>query len=188
MTALEPGASKRNTNRGIVTAALLLLYILLVSYGNVVLSSVVEEKVSRVVELLLITVRPRRILAGKLLGIGVLGIGQIVATGAAALIGRAASGKGAIPAAGVQIFALSVLWFLLGYALFSAGYAVLGSLVSRQEDTASAQGPMTVVLVIVYLAAISTLSSPDATLGQICTYIPFTAPMVVPARVVLGHL
>lgn len=188
VTAIEPGARARNTNRGIVTAALVLLYILLISYGSVVLSSVVAEKASRVVEVLLVTVRPRRLLAGKLLGIGVLGMGQILAVGSAALLGRAATGKGAIPAAGVQIFGLSLLWFLLGYALFSAGYAVLGSLVSRQEDTNSAQGPMTGVLVISYIAAISTLGSPDATLAQVCTFVPFTAPMVVPARVVLGHI
>jgi len=188
VSALERGARTRNAERGIVIAALVLLYFLLISYGNIVLSSVVEEKASRVVELLLVTVCPRRILAGKLLGIGVLGIGQIVVVGVAALIGRLASGKGGVPAAGAQIFELSLLWFLLGYALFSAGYAVLGSLVSRQEDTASAQGPMTAVLVISYIAAISALGSPDATLAKICTFIPFTAPLVVPARVVLGHV
>jgi ABC-2 type transport system permease protein len=164
------------------------LYISLITFASAVLSSVVEEKASRVVELLLVTVPARRILAGKLLGIGVLGIVPIVAVGAAAPIGRVATGKGSIPAAGAQIFALSLLWFLLGYALFSAGYAVLGSLVSRQEDTASAQGPMTVVLVISYIAASAALGTPDGTVAQVCTFIPFTAPMVVLARVVLGHV
>ncbi len=188
VSALDRGAKTRNAERGIVITALVLLYFLLITYGSIVLTSVVEEKASRVVELLLVTVGPRRILAGKLLGIGVLGIGQIVAVGVAALIGREATGKGGIPPAGAQIFALSLLWFLLGYALFSAGYALLGSLVSRQEDTSSAQGPMIAVLVISYVAAISTLQSPDATLAKICTFIPFTAPLVVPARVVLGHV
>lgn len=147
VSALDRGAKTRNAERGIVITALVLLYFLLITYGSIVLTSVVEEKASRVVELLLVTVGPRRILAGKLLGIGVLGIGQIVAVGVAALIGREATGKGGIPPAGAQIFALSLLWFLLGYALFSAGYALLGSLVSRQEDTSSAQGPMIAVLV-----------------------------------------
>jgi ABC-2 type transport system permease protein len=188
VVAVEPQSRHRTADLAIVSAGIVLLYLLLMAYGTGVLTSVVEEKASRIVEVLLLTVRPRRLLAGKLLGIGVLGLGQLVVVGAAALLARLATGGGGIPGAGPKTFALTVLWFVLGYALYSAGYAALGSLVSRQEDTSAVQTPVTLVLVVGYLAAFAAVGSPDGGLTRVLTFIPFTAPMVVPARAVLGHL
>ena len=99
---------------------------------------VTEEKSSRVVELLLTTLSPRRLLAGKVLGVGLLGLAQLVVAGGAALAaGRLAGGAG-LPSAAPETVALVLLWFVLGYVFYSVAFAAVGALVSRQEDLAGA--------------------------------------------------
>ena len=98
--------------------------------------SVTEEKSSRVVELLLTTLSPRRLLAGKVLGIGLLGLAQLLLAGGAALAAGQLAGGAGLPSAAPEAVALVLLWFVLGYVFYSVAYAAVGALVSRQEDLA----------------------------------------------------
>ena len=183
--------AQRDAEQGVLAVGALVLFAALVGFGSAVAAGVTEEKSSRVVELLLTTVAPRRLLAGKVLGIGLLGMAQLTVTGGAALAaGRLAGGAG-LPSGATGTVALVVLWFLLGYAFYSVAYAATGALVSRQEDLSAASAPITWVLIGSFWFSVLALDfgrNPNGTLAQIGAFFPPTAPMIVPTRVVAGDM
>ena len=151
-------------------------------YGQWVVSGVVEEKNNRVVELILSTVQPRHLLAGKVIGIGLLGLAQLalVAGLAAALL---AAGVFDAPAALGGSLALVVPWFALGFALYAVAYAAAGALASRQQNAETAGQPVTYTLVAAYFAGYVAVSADsDGALAHVLTVFPLTAPLVLPAR------
>jgi len=186
---LEPNARNVDRNRGLLAVGLVALLIVLVFYGQAVAQGVTEEKSSRVVELLLTTVSPRRLLAGKVLGIGLLGLAQLLLAGGAALAaGRLAGGAG-LPPAAPEAVALVLLWFVLGYILYSVAFAAVGALASRQEDLQTAMMPLTFLMIAsFYLALIVANGNPDGMLARVAAFLPPFSPMVVPARMVLGDM
>ena len=118
------------------TAAFLMTMVLFFSistYGAMVLSGVVEEKSSRTVEVLLERMPARNLLAGKIAGIGMLGLGQIAATAIVALVAASLADSFDVPAVRGSVIAWAVVWFVLGYALFATVFGTLGSLASRSE-------------------------------------------------------
>ena len=127
-------------------------------YGQWVVSGVVEEKNNRVVELILSTVRPRHLLAGKVIGIGLLGLAQLalVAGLAAALL---AAGVFDAPAALGGSLALVMPWFALGFALYAVAYAAAGALASRQQNADTAGQPVTYTLLAAYFAGYVAVSA-----------------------------
>jgi len=114
---------------------------------------VLEEKGSRVVEVLLARIPARALLAGKIAGIGLLGLAQIAVTALAAFIAVTAVGSIDIPAIRGTVLAWAVVWFVLGYALYATLYGALGSLGSRAEDAQAVAGPVMVFLPVAYLGA-----------------------------------
>ena len=110
------------------------LYGLLILFGQFVAQGVVEEKSSRVVELLLATMKPWQLLAGKIVGLGLLGLAQIVVIAVVGVAGALAFDLVDIPGELIGTAVSVVLWFVLGYAFYAAIFAVAASLVSRQED------------------------------------------------------
>ena len=127
------------------TAALIMTVLLLVTistYGNLVLTGVVEEKSSRVVEVLLARMPARNLLAGKVAGIGLLGFAQFAVTALAAVARRDRVDSVDVPAVRGSVLAWVVVWFVLGYALYAMAYGALGSLASRTEDASSVAGPV----------------------------------------------
>ena len=160
----------------------LLLLMSLAIYGQWVISGVVEEKNSRVVELILSAVRPRDLLAGKVIGIGLLGFGQLVL-----VVGLAAAllvaGVFDAPAELGGDVALVIPWFALGFALYAVAYAAAGALASRQQNADAAGQPVTYTLLGVYFAGYAVLASaPDGLLAHVLTVFPVSAPLVLPAR------
>jgi ABC-2 type transport system permease protein len=151
-------------------------------YGQWVISGVVEERNSRVVEVILSTVRPRHLLAGKVIGIGLLGLGQLalVAGLAAPLL---AAGVFDAPTALGGSLALVVPWFALGFALYAVAYAAAGALASRQQNADTAGQPVTYTLVGAYFVGYVAVSADSSsTLAHVLTVFPLTAPLVLPAR------
>ncbi len=173
---------------GIAFVGSLLLYLGILGFGYLVTSAVVEEKTTRVVELVLSTIRATQLLAGKVIGIGLLGIGQLIATAVVGIGGALASGQIDLPSTTGQTLALVVIYFVLGYALYACAFAAAGAIVSRQEDVGSVTAPLTIVLVAGYLASFSVSDDPGGTLAVVCTYLPPVAPLVVPARAAVGEL
>jgi ABC-2 type transport system permease protein len=168
--------------QGLAAIASLLLYVALFSVGFYVASGVIEEKSSRVVELILSTIRPVHLMAGKVLGIGLVGIVQVAVVGGVGIAVALASGEVELPSATAETAALVVVYFVFGYALYAAAFAAAGSLVTRQEDSQSSTTPLMALLLAGYFASLAVIDDADSTLATVCSFLPPIAPMVVPAR------
>ena len=167
-------------------AGSLLLFMSLAFYGQWVVNGVVEEKNSRVVEVILSAVRPRDLLAGKVIGIGSLGFGQLVLVAGLAT-GLLVAGVFDAPAELGADMALVIPWFVLGFALYAVAYAVAGALASSQQNADTAAQPVTYALVAVYFAGYVVLAeNADGPLASLLTVFPLTAPLVLPARSALA--
>ncbi|WP_409329074.1 ABC transporter permease [Trujillonella humicola] len=163
------------------------LYGLLILFGQFVAQGVVEEKSSRVVELLLATMRPWQLLAGKILGLGILGLAQIVVIGALGVAGALAFDVVDVPGDLISTVVSVVLWFVLGYAFYAAIYAVAASLVSRQEDLGTVLTPTTLVLVAGFFIGLQAAGDPQSTLATVTSYVPGLSPLVMPVRQAAGE-
>jgi ABC-2 type transport system permease protein len=184
--ALEPSQTSHDDRIALAWIGVLLLYVALLTYGAAVLNGVVEEKTSRVVEVLLSAVRPVELLTGKTTGIALLGLAQLVIVGVPSAIVAVALGSVDLPSGSVGAVAGIVLWFALGFAFYCVAYAAVGSLVSRQEDAQAAAAPLTLVVVSAFLVTIPAISEPNSTLAQVLSFVPFTAPLTMIARVAQG--
>lgn len=182
--ALEPSESG---SEGLALIASIFLYGQLITYGIYVAMGVVEEKASRIVEILLATIRPRELLAGKILGVGLVGLLQLVLIAAVGLIIGVASGSLDVGDAALKTVLAVLGFFVLGYGLYACVYAVAGSLVSRQEEVQSVTTPLTLALVVGFFLSIQALNDPGSTLATITSLVPVTAPLVMPARISLGE-
>jgi ABC-2 type transport system permease protein len=152
-----------------------------------VLTGVVQEKSSRVVEVLLARMPARTLLAGKVAGIGLLGFGQFAVTALAALVATMAVDSVDIPAISGDVLAWVVAWFVLGYAVYAVAYGAFGSLASRTEDASSIAAPVTTLLLVAYWASVIVVSGdPDGGVAQLVSLFPATAPFAMPGRVALG--
>jgi ABC-2 type transport system permease protein len=176
-------------NAGDETATIVMIGLMLMSisvYGALVLSGVVEEKSNRVVEVLLTRVQARTLLAGKVLGIGLLGLAQVAVTAVAAAVAVRAIDAFDVPAVRGAVLAWAVVWFVLGYALYATLYGALGSLASRQEDAQSVAGPAMMVLIASYFAVFFLVAHADSAAARALSYFPLTAPMAMPSRIAMG--
>ena len=159
----------------------------LATYGQLVLTGVVQEKSSRVVEVLLARMSARDLLMGKVVGIGLLGLAQLALTAAVALAATLAIDSVDIPAISGGVLGWAVVWFVLGYAMYAMAYGALGSLASRTEDASAVSAPASVVLIVGYWASLVAVSSdPDGAWAHVVSFFPATAPYAMPARIALG--
>jgi len=173
-TVEPPSSSSSDAETLVAMLGAMMLLASLAVYGQWVLTGVVEEKANRVVEVIVATVRPRHLMAGKVIGIGLLGVAQI------ALI---AAGVFDAPASLGASVALLVPWFALGFALYAVAYAAAGAIASRTQDASSAGLPVTYTLLAMFWLGYVTLSvNADSVLAQLLTVFPPTAPLVLPAR------
>jgi len=187
VTSLEPAPSVDGAQIIAGYIAGILLFISLMTAGQLVAQGVVEEKSSRVVELLLATVRPWQLMAGKVLGIGVIGLIQIVAVVGSGVATALAFGLVDSSSLNLGVTALwAVLWFAIGFAMYALVLAALASLVSRQEDVGSVISPVIGLMVIPYIIGISIAPwDPDNPLIVWLSYIPFFSPFLMPIRIAL---
>lgn len=185
--ALEPVDPQAGTKlvTGIVVA--ILLYISIMTYGMFVAQGVVEEKSSRVVEILLATVRPVHLLLGKVIGLGLVGLAQLAILAVAGLIAGGVSGVFSISSVALGTLGWGLVWYLLGFLLYAMLYGAAGALVSRQEDTQAVVGPVNIALVIGFVAGINLLTqAPHGTATRVVSLIPLLSPILMPARIALG--
>ena len=171
------------------TAAFLMtmvLFFAISTYGAMVLSGVVEEKSSRTVEVLLARMPARNLLAGKIAGIGMLGLVQIAATAIVALVAASLADSFDVPAVRGSVIAWAVVWFVLGYALYATVFGTLGSLASRTEDASSVTGPVSIILVLGFMVSFAAIGSADTTWAQLVAWFPITAPLAMPNRIAMG--
>jgi ABC-2 type transport system permease protein len=186
---LTPADPNRDTSFLFANVGVILLFISIFTFGTWVLTGVVEEKQSRVVEVVLSTVEARDLLIGKVLGIGALGLVQLIVMVAVGLGAGTAAGRFSLPPATVGAVAQLFLWFGLGYALYSTALGVLGALASRMEEASNAASPVSFIAMGAYFfSLLVALDDPSGTAARIASFIPPVAPMVVPLRTALGAI
>jgi ABC-2 type transport system permease protein len=186
--SLEPVTEERTARLALATIGLVLLLMFISFYGGFLLVGVIEEKSSRVVEVLLSRLRPTELLAGKIAGIGLVGLAQFALVAAAALLALVFADNPELPATTRGTIGWIVFWFVLGYAFYAVLYGAAGSLVSRQEDAQSMTFPITAVLIVAYLFALEAAQSPDSTAALIGSFLPPTAPLVMIVRIANGSV
>lgn len=169
---------------GLVTAGLLYLAILI--YGNTIALGVVEEKASRVIELLLATVKPWQLMLGKVIGVGAAGLLQFAVIGIITIVGVQVAGVASLPPATLNTVLIGLVWFVLGFFLYATLFAAAASLVSRPEDLQSVVTPITILVLIPFLVSFTIVDNPTATLPQVLSIVPFFAPILMPVLVSLG--
>ncbi|GAA3065237.1 ABC transporter permease [Actinokineospora globicatena] len=185
---LEPPYDYNGQQLVIGMIAGILIYMSLLINGQSVAQGVVEEKSSRVVELLLATIRPWQLMLGKVVGIGVVGLVQMAVIGGAGITAGLATGVLTISvSAAVSTVVWLVVWFLLGFFAYSLVFAALGALVSRQEDIGGVITPPLMFVILGYVLGISILpSDPGNKLVEVLSMVPLFAPTLMPMRLAMG--
>jgi len=182
-------APDRNEEEGLAMAmaGVVLLFIVISSYGQWVLIGVLEEKSTGVIELVAAAIPIRHLLAGKVIGIGLLGLAQMLLLIGIGLGAGLTLNAFDLPATALSAAVWSIVWFLLGFALYAVINAAAGSLVSRQEDAQAAAMPIGLSAVAVYLVTFMVIvPRADSTTATILSLLPPVAPIAFPARIALG--
>lgn len=185
MRVVSIGADARydGIRTGIAVLLVMVLFFLVIFSSMYVAMGVVEEKGSRIVEILLTSVRPWQLLGGKIVGLGVLSMINLLVIAVAGLGAAFAGGLSAdLPPGMAGIVISALVWFVLAYAFFSTLAAALGSLVSRQEELNSVMMPMTMLLTLTYLVSYLATVQPTGAPARVLSLIPPFSSMVMPVR------
>jgi ABC-2 type transport system permease protein len=159
-------------------AIVILIYLLVFIYGQRITSGVVEEKSSRVVEVLLASVRPSQLLTGKVLGMGVTAFVQVAALLVAFFATATAVGSSLLDGAAIGVVLVGALWLVLGYALHCTAFAAAGSLISRESDASNVTFPVVLPLLVSYMLSFGTIfGGSPGTFFTLLAYFPPTAPV-----------
>ena len=187
VTSLEPGDPQHAQRLALAMGAGVLLYFFLIIAGQAVAQGVVEEKSSRVVELLLSTIRPAELLAGKVIGIGLTALLQFAVLSGIGLAAALASGTTLPPVALAGTLMWAVLWFLLGFFFYATILAAAASLVSRQEELNNVVTPVIMALVVPFVIGLSLLpQNPENAVARVLSLLPGFGPVLMPMRIALN--
>ncbi|MEV6244433.1 ABC transporter permease [Lentzea sp. NPDC051838] len=187
VTALEPVDPQRGQRLAIGLIVAALLYYSLLVYGTMVAQGVVEEKSSRVVEILLATLRPWQLLLGKVIGLGAVGLLQLLVISTVGLGLSSAFDVVDVGALGGTALLTGVLWYLLGFFLYATVFAAAASLVSRQEELQSVLTPISMTIIVAFVAGINLMiGSPSGPTVTVLSLLPPFAPILMPGRMALG--
>ncbi|HKP85269.1 MAG TPA: ABC transporter permease [Blastocatellia bacterium] len=168
---------------------LFFIYMSVLFYGLFVMRGVIEEKQSRIVEIVISSVRPTQMMLGKLIGIGLVGLTQIgiwaLSAAVLSMFGAAMfSSRGvALPPIPISLLIYFVLYFLLGYFLFATLYAMVGSIVSSEEEAQQAQLPVTLLIIVPMMIFGMVLANPNSTSSIVLSMVPFFAPTLMMMRI-----
>jgi ABC-2 type transport system permease protein len=161
------------------------IFILLQVWGSFLMMGVIEEKSSKVVEVLLSRVRPSTLLSGKILGLGLLALVQMLVVVVGLVLGLSLVQDIEIPGSVWATVPLLLVNFLLGFGFYATAFAAVGSMVSRQEDASNAQLPAMLPLLVGYVIAFTSIEDPDNVVAVLCMFVPFTSPVLLPFRTAL---
>ncbi|MFE5643579.1 ABC transporter permease [Rhodococcus sp. NPDC056516] len=184
--AIDPPDPEQGQRIAMSIAAVVLLYMQILLFGTYVAMGVVEEKSSRVVELLLSTLRPLQLLWGKVLGIGAVGLMQMAAYAVAGVATGLATGVLTVTGTAIGVLFGTLGWFILGFLFFAVLYAAAGSMVSRQEDVNATAMPLALLVMAMVSVAFVSVSNPEGTLSNVLSWIPPFSAILMPLRISAG--
>ncbi|HTM20742.1 MAG TPA: ABC transporter permease [Kofleriaceae bacterium] len=179
-------------------ATMMILYMAILLYAVNVLRSVILEKQSRVVEIMVSSVKPRALMLGKVVGVGSVGLFQLAMWAVMALLmlryrgtvlgwfGIEGAGAYELPSVNAASLALVLAYFLLGYFFYASLYAAIGAMVNSEQEAQQAQAPVMVLLVIPIACVQLIGNDPRGGAAQVLTMLPFSSPVLMPMRYMLG--
>jgi ABC-2 type transport system permease protein len=181
--------SVKSPSKGTSIVGLILLFFMLSQYNTWILIGVMQEKSSRVVEVLLATVRPIQLLAGKVLGIGLVALGQATLILVCALAVAKGVGSDLLHGSAPLVLVCQLIWLVLGYAFYCWLYAAGGSMAERQDQVQTLALPLSIPILIGYIFSITVASTGNADLlYKVLAYLPPTAPFCMPVLVGLNDV
>ncbi|HKR56580.1 MAG TPA: ABC transporter permease [Gemmatimonadales bacterium] len=177
----------------------IILYIAILLYGINVMSSVLEEKTTRIVEVLISSVKPFQLMLGKVIGVGAVSLFQFLIWGVAGRwlfsmrgqLGADASGGQSpfqVPHISLDTGLIFLAYFLGGFMLYSAMFAAVGAMSSNEQEARQAQQPVSMLLILSYISMFGMLNDPNSTYAVTLSLIPFTSPIAMPVRWAAGNL
>ena len=178
--------------RGLVYILVFLIYFTVIFYSNMIATEVATEKSSRVMEILISSISPVKHMFAKVLGIGSLGLVQMMLLGIGGFIAVKTSASNMVDGVtsffgfsnlSISTIVFAVVFFLLGYFLYATVAALLGSLVSRTEDVGQAIMPIMILVILAFMIAMPGLTNPELGFLKYSSYVPFFAPLVMFLRV-----
>ena len=187
VSSLQPASKKPSGVFSIV--GIILIFMMLTQYNTWTLMGVMEEKSSRVAEVLLSAVRPARLLTGKVLGIGAAAFAQASLIVTFALVLAESVGSTLMRGSEPLAVAASLSWLLLGYAFYSWVYAAAGSMAERRDQVQSLALPLSMPILFGYAMSLATVTSgTPSTFYRVLAYLPPTAPFAMPTLVGFGDI
>lgn len=185
--------------------ATFILYMFIMLYGNMVMNSIIEEKNNRVLELVVTSVNPTWLMMGKIIGVGLVAVTQMLVWAAIIMIGSgwvlpmltsmAAGADGSMMAAMSQLTDLAfmgqyllylILFLIGGYFFYASIYAAIGSAVDNLQDASQLQTVAILPIILAFVISMSVVNDPNSSLAMWTSFIPFTSPMVMMARMPFG--
>jgi ABC-2 type transport system permease protein len=176
-----------------------LLYMMIAIYGQNILRGVMEEKTTRVAEVVVSSVKTDILLAGKVLGVGSVALTQVlvwVAIGGALYTQRgvilekfgvpAAASAGGLPSVSPGVAVALLLFFILGFIFYAALFAAVGAMVNNQEDAQQAAMPVMLLLITSIVFMNPTLLNPSSTMAKVTSWLPWSAPILMPLRMAMS--
>ncbi|MBP6631989.1 MAG: ABC transporter permease [Kofleriaceae bacterium] len=167
-------------------AVMFVLYMAILLYAMNVMRSVVQEKTSRVVELIVAATKPRALMAGKILGVGAVGLVQLTVWLGMAVITLRVRDQASIPPLGVAEVVVILAYFVLGYFFYAALYAAVGAMVSTEQEAQQAQTPVVMLLILPMVSMNLVSNDPRGGMAELMTQLPFASPILMPMRFLLG--
>ena len=182
---LDPSETPSGLRTLIGLAFGLVFMLAVLGSGATIMQNTVQEKQSRIVEILLAAVPARALLAGKILGNSVIGVGTAAAIAAAAALGLAVTGQTEL----LDLLSAPLIWFVVffvfGFVLVASVFAAGAALVSRQEDTGSVMTPAMMLVMVPYFGVV--LFGENTLVMTMLSYVPFSAPVAMPVRLFFGE-
>jgi ABC-2 type transport system permease protein len=189
-TAKAGGGGETDRGQGffLVFGAGFLIYLTILMYGQVVLGAVIEEKETRIAEILFSSIRPFTLMSGKLVGVSLVALTQFAIWGVAFVgLGAYFAGHGAsvaIPQVSLGVYAYVVLFFLMGYFIYATLYALVGSMVTTSQEGGQLAMPIIILLVVGFYLAFPVIRSPNSSFAVWVSLVPFFAPITMLIRIV----
>jgi ABC-2 type transport system permease protein len=196
------GSGEAGLIAGIIVGVLLFMSILI--HGQNILRGVLEEKSTRVAEVVISSIKPETLLAGKVLGVGAVGLTQqvawfgiglylinflapIVTKGAHVGAGGAAAGASSIAGAmsgwSPGLLALALAYFLIGFVFYAGLYAAAGSMVNSEQEAQQAQVPVMLLAMSAWVFVNAVMIAPNGRIAVILSWLPWASPIIMPMRI-----
>jgi ABC-2 type transport system permease protein len=193
LTAHVPHGDDRESAEVSVAILFILMYFVIMLYGMNVARSIIEEKTSRIFEVMLATIRPEEMMAGKILGVGSVGITQVGIWLTAAVLLSASSFASNLGGQGIHVALTAAqivyffVYFILGYAFYSSIAAALGAMTNSEQELQQLNMFLVLPLVVCFITLKSVLIYPDSTMARVLALFPPFTPLLMYLRVSLGH-